>query len=870
MLALRRLRCLLHSTPASQIRQLRTKPPSIPQYAKRWGPTLYRPHGQVQSPKESSKSSQTGALQLLDEQSESTQIETLQVLDEPSGPTQTVTTQSTKEQLERTQEETLQLRNESFVPTSSMRAKTLQLLNEPSGSVVPTQSNAGEEASFSTADKQYYYKRLTERVCIDVGKCSSSTQRTITKLEYLLNSADIHDDLRPDVRVPLWHAYKLALKHRPKMVTRRMPQRGWNIIWRAQYKDFSNVSKRQVRLAQIDRDMTTGRAAPVAGQIALRAEKTFMAGGEENALSMWETSYHKFATAPEYLDTGTRLYALAGLPDIARKHMDDLLKLEPDWDVSLLTAVFRAYTSSSLQEHHDEAKKIYQSIKARICHKDDLGTYDACMVGFLQARSLADARQVFRDMVCGGSLNVGELQPGFDVTRPKVTGVLRRLNLMYPLATDVSSMTTIALDAIDVLPNAYHSHIFTDWMKLAIADRTPQAAAQILDLMIQRGYQPETNHFNMLLRALFRSDESEDIEKALSIAWKMIEESQRSSVAAERPLRGRVYAIAEKVHGNSILDVDTVTAIPAASATTFALVMRHHAERNEWENVDFLARQLSEAKVQPNDTIMNVLIENKGLQGKFVEAWQIYKTLTDHPDQAVAVFPNGESMRILWRTLRLALRDPENRKDPNLPTPRQLLRETFEWWVLVRQRPDFDRFLQGLAAENLQAITKLVLHCFSFVQDLPGALVALHFLREKFGIKANSDHAGIFVRMQAWTVLDDESESVRIQFGLGTNHQQSMRKFRKLYRRLHWNRLQRQSITQEDLESYSEKQLAELELNVISEFTRTILINRYDFEEAEHLIQEAANAAGVPYIDTGDMTVWDMAEDAHRQYLGEH
>ncbi|OSS55058.1 hypothetical protein B5807_00856 [Epicoccum nigrum] len=603
---------------------------------------------------------------------------------------------------------------------------------------------------------------------------------------------------------------------------------------------------------------------PIAGQIAYRAENMFMAGMQVEAFELWTTHLNENATALEYLDTGVRLYGLAGYPEMAREVMDDLLQLDPGWDLSVVIVVFRGYTSSLSQEHHDEARKLYRLIKDKMGPIGNLEAYDACIAGFLEAHLLEDAIQVFQDMVRDGALETEKSQS-------YVEDVLKRLDLMYALATDVSKTTSIAVAAIDVLPVAFHGHIFSDWLKSAITETSPKAAAHILYIMMQRGYEPETEHFNFLLRILFRTKDAENLLKAEKIGWKMIEQARISSVVTDKPPSGsRAHAIVEKLQNGRVLDANSATAVPPASTTavppastsTFALMMRHYAVDAQWEHVDYLARQLQDANVEVNSTIMNVLIENKGQRGRFVEAWQIYRSLTNNPDQAETVFPDGQSIRVLWRTLRLALSDPENRNSPDLPTPRQLLRETFDWWILVRQRPDFDRFMRGLAAADLDAISKLVLHCFSYARDLPGVLVALHFLRDKFDIYATNEHIEIVMRQLAWTVLDHESESVRIQFGLSTNRSKGMKRMLRLYKQTYMRRLRRLGISQQDHLRYSEKEMYDLQLNVLSESIRTVMLAEYGPEEVEEMIQGAATAAGVPFMATGDMNVYDMMDES--------
>lgn len=783
MLALRRLRCLLHSSPAFQTRTLRTQPRPIPSYTRKWNPTLHSPL-------------------------------------RPSDPPHEAPAHD--------------------IPTHDI----------PSQTTFEQRSHGDATHDLQPAIDQ---KSHDELVVTGLKSRSSQTAHAFKKLQYLLKSADSKDELSPTLRAPLWAAYTLAMKRKVSL-PRYLSHRAWNILWKSQYSNGHDASHRKVHLSKLDRDVVTARVPPIAGQIAYRIERGFMAGKQEQALDKWAASRSKFAAAPDFLDTGARLYALAGHPDQARSIMDDLLQLYPDWNTSVMMAVFRAYTSSGSEEHVVKAKELYHAMKEKSGSKATLEMYDSCMVGFLQARSLPDAKQVFQDMVGGGFLKT-------EVSKPQV--VIRRLNLLYALGTDISAMSSVALDAIAVLPVAYHSHVFSDWMKSALAEKSPQAAAQILDLMIQRGYRPETVDFNFLLKTLLRTKEPEDLLKAENIGWKMIEEARLSSIPSHRhPSGSRVNAIVERLQDGSVLDANSAFSVPAANALTFALMLRHHTSNSQWEHVDYLTRQLKLANVEVNTTLMNVLIENKAEKGQYREAWQIYKSLTDDPDRAGAVFPDGETMRVLWRSLRMALSDPVNREDPELPTPRTLLRETVEWWTLVRQRPDADRFLQGLAAENRGAITNLILHSFSFAQDLIGSLVALHVLHHKLDIPPTRDAAMTVLRQHAWEAMHEETETVRIQYGLSKTYSKRMREYTRIHTQLLEHRLRRLNITKEKLQDYTSEQLGYVELNVISEFVRFVLLQPSGAypEMIEVRIKDAAVEVGAPYIPTGDVNIYDMID----------
>ena len=736
-------------------------------------------------------------------------------------------------------------------PTRHRPVRGTKPQNEPC-EADETQREASEQGSSKNVHKDPHQWTDGQDIVIEISSRDPRVVHNIKRLQYLFNLANYKDELNHTLRAPLWKAYTLAKSHKGTL-PKYLSQRAWSILWKSQSTDSSDVPRHRAHLAQLNRDHAWAKAPRIAAQVAYNVERQFMAGKEQEALDEWETSRFEFGTMPEYLDLGARLYGLAGKPDQARTIMEELFSKEPDWDPTVILSVFRAYTSSDLERHYrkKEARELYRSLKTAYGSRATVELYDACLVGFLEARSLVGAKEVFRDMVHGGFI-------ASDENVLQIDEVLRRLNLLYALATNISAMTSIALDAITVLPMAYHGHVFGDWMKSAVVEKAPQAAAQILDMMIHRGYEPEAFHFNMLLRALLRTKESENVLKAENIGWKMIEEA-RLAMQPQRPgPQSRETAIDKKLKNVSVIDTNPAIAVPTASVSTFALIMRHHARSLQWEHVEYLARQLKLANINPNCTVMNVLIDNKCRQGKYVEAWQIYKSLTDSSDAPVTVFPDGETIRCLWKTLRIALGDPANRDNANLPKPRELLRETIDWWTKVRSRHDADRFLQGLSAADRGAITALILHCFSYTQDLAGSLVALHVLRHKFDIFPTPKVADILQRQLAWVDMSAESESVRIQFGFSKSNAKNLARVRQLYHHLKARRFEELGITPETVEEHSEEKMGDLELNVISEFVRHALLTKFPPEIVELMIDGAQRAVGVPKLPTGDRSVLDI------------
>jgi hypothetical protein len=770
MLALHHPRCLLHSSRLVHVRTLRTLPRPIPDYIKRWDPTLHIPTRE--------------RLALL----------------EDKKPRETSSTDS------------------------STRAKQVRQVL----------SCIGSKSEPITANAPFH------------------------KLKHLFRLAKARKIDHLGMRRPLWRAYKFV-KYADGRLLSSLHSEEWDLLWKIQGIKTLRNERRALHLEELYSDMVSAGIVPSKSQRIDYLECLFLNGKDEQAIQEWETDdaeVQRLRTSkcePEHLDLGVRLHAFAGSAARAQKIMDRLFEGFPNWDPMIMLHILRAYTSSDEARHHAIAYRIYGQMKDLLGLKMTIKDYDACLMGFLEAKNETYAMLVFGDMVRDGHLATAG-------STKHVEAVLERLHMLYRLGTHISTMTSIALDAIKILPESYHGHVFGDWMKQAVVQQEPMAAAKILDMMFECGHTPETFHFNMLLKALLRTKESPNILKAENIGWQMIDQARQ---AHKRKLnRGsNATQIREKKGARQREILNANRKVPAADITTFALIMQHHAKSLQWEHVDYLARQLKESSMPPNDTIMNVLMDNKIRQGAYAKAWSIYKQHTsptmDKP--STRVFPNGASIRHLWVMLRLALGDGAARDDPTLPSPRELLKETVQWWMLCRSRYDAERFRTGAAGSSHGAITPMMLHCFSYTQDLPGALIVLHVLRHKFDIFPREEHVEVLQRQIAWTDLSGESEETRAQHYHAKSYKRNLERTSKIYNILLEQRFERLGLSEERVADMTEEEIGDYALNLLSEFVRVVLKRANPPEVVEAMIEAARLSIGCPDLPTGDMDAFEVA-----------
>jgi pentatricopeptide repeat protein len=696
-------------------------------------------------------------------------------------------------------------------------------------------------------------ERLTCRELLEIPHKNLGPKQidSVRNLIRLLRLAKVEASPSFSLSMELWNAYQTAKELDSELVS-RISNPTWDILWNAQH--VHGYSERH-RLSVLERDMHSV-GVTTTGRRARHLENVFVEEKQEDALKAWEDDLEHQDYEPEHLELGVRLYALAGNTDRALQVMNKLFELHPSWSPSIIMSVFRALTSSGTEEKYDLAKDIYLEMKKRMGADLKIETYDACLIGFLEARSLRYAKQVFRDMCRDGYLATSaDAASGEEL--------LKRLHLLYRLGTDISKMTSIALDVISVLPVSHHDYLFGSWMKCAVVQKAPEAAAQILDMMFRKGSTPSTFHFNLLLRALFRTGETSNLLQAENIGWHMIEQAKLEAIATDSMPHGPAQYLSREPNDKMFATegsqhalgpaVSAAMAVPNASITTFSIIMQHHAKDLQWEHVNYLARQLKETGLAPNTSIMNVLIDSKCRQGRFSEAWKIYKSLTDNPT-VHSIFPNGKTFRLLWKMLRLALSEqtqvtPEH---SGLPTPRALLAETVRWWDMCRSRYDAERFLQGLAAQNGGAITKLMLHCFSFAQDLLGSLVAVHVLRHKFDIFPNDKTFEIIKRQMAWVDFQNETESLRIQFGASGCRRQNMLHVEAMFQDLLERRMKSNDTGNGMRSSSSREELGNKSLGLLNELMRTFMEKTHQPATVEAMINTVKDEVGVPDMQVGD------------------
>ncbi|KAF2118429.1 hypothetical protein BDV96DRAFT_569895 [Lophiotrema nucula] len=732
-------------------------------------------------------------------------------------------------------------------PTTEKPATRPETEHEQAGGI----RDALEESARRAVRKQLYDK---QQVVVSGGYRGAPLRiRLLNRYLWLAHSKGRR------VRAPLWRSYVLA-KSRDTSLIGRIPDRAWDILWATQSVRSATNKERVPHLRTLYEDMKAAGRNPTLAQRYVYLRWLFYKGQPERALQEWDNDYnHIDRISPEHLELGVVMHALADHPDRSLEIMEELSELYPDRTPSVMLAVFRAHTRSTSTRHRETARMLYARFRDRVTNRITLATYDGYLVGFLEARDLSKAKVVFGEMAT--SVTSGHL--AHSSSKVGINEILRRLHLLYRLGTNIEKMTSIALFALSVLPKAYHRHLFGDLMKSAVIRNAPEAGAQVLDMMFRRRLDPDAFYFNLLLKCLLRTKDTERVLKAENIGWQMANKARLSGVEPKHSsFRNAADAIFSATEGAAIqpnTTQDMVNHVPPANVTTYALLMQHHSRKFQWEQVDYLARRLKDSGIQPNSAVMTVLMNSQCRQGKYDEVWNIYQSLTSPSEGKTGVFPDGKAIRCLWKSLRLALGEHSSRERTSaLPTPRDLLKETIEWWDLVKSRYDAERFRIGFSAADHGAISALVMHCFSYTKDLQGSLVAMHVIRQRFRIFPTDKAAPILQRHVAWTDMQRETEAVRTNYSRSGIHKARVNQMGRIYYILQQQRFERMGLTGTDFANLSDEEAGDLGLNILSEFVRVVLKRQHSPDDVEAMIDEVKEQIGLPNLKTGDMTASEV------------
>lgn len=557
-------------------------------------------------------------------------------------------------------------------------------------------------------------------------KVSPSAELFLNKLNDALDKLSLNvENGESDHDIPknLWRYYERSKIYIPNVVN-LLPDEAWKLLWLSQAEESPNNPFRATHLKTLSEDMAKAGKILTQEQRFARLEGLFWEGKRKEALLQWEEGLKKGdAGSADYLELGIRMYAYDQNLVRAEELVDVLFKLHKNYDPRILLQVISASIGQSTEEGYERAFKLYQRLREVLTTNIKMEDFDTISLDFLRFGQKDYALAVFRDMMI-----IGE-------QRKSASGIWDAFSRFMSSGSDPIEVNALGLESLKYLPRQFQNKWFyASWMRKLIAMGQNEPAAQVMELMYERGIKPDAMHVNGLINSWLRTSSRPSHRTAERFAWAMIQERLNFVAQRRKELHSTLYSPARSIHDLEpthppaekpiIPNLDRTRRVPPATIETFSVLVQWYLRRSLFANVSHLRNLLIAAELPMNSFFMNHLLYAELRHRDHRHVWTRFEAMT-----AEGVPPDIETWTCLWDCCKQHVDPSTNRDQRGFPRPRELLSSMRNW---------FDG-LQG--QQRRDALTDLdidgyndIIRAFCLSRDPAGSFIALIALRDMFGL----------------------------------------------------------------------------------------------------------------------------------------
>lgn len=563
-----------------------------------------------------------------------------------------------------------------------------------------------------------------------LDKVSPSAKLFLNKLNDALDKISLNvENGEPDEDTPknLWRYYERSKIYLPSVVD-LLPDEAWKLLWLSQSEESPNNPFRAAHLKTLSEDMAKSGKILTQEQRFARLEGLFWEGKRDEALLQWEEGLKKGdAGSADYLELGVRMYAYDQNLTRAEELVDVLFKLHKNYDPRILLQVISACIGQSTKDGYERAFKLYQRLREVLTTDIKMEDFDAISLDFLRFGQKDYALAVFRDM-----MTIGEQRKSASGIR----SALSRLGHFMSSSSDPKEVNALGLESLKYLPRQFQNKWFyASWMRKLIAMGQNEPAAQVMELMYERGIRPDAMHVNGLINSWLRTSSRPSHRTAERLAWAMIQERLNFVAARRKELHSSLYSPGRSIHDIEptlqssdqkpiIPNLDRSCRVPPATIETFSLMVQWYLRRSIFGNVSHLRNLLVAAELPMNSFFMNHLLYAELRHRSYRTVWSRFQAMT-----AEGVRPDIETFTCLWDCMKQHV-DPAVNRDPRgFPRPRELLRIMRTWFDALKGQQRRDA-LSDLDVDGYND----VIRSFCLSRDPAGSFAALLALRDMFAM----------------------------------------------------------------------------------------------------------------------------------------
>ena len=637
-------------------------------------------------------------------------------------------------------------------------------------------------------------------------------------------------------RRTLWKAYDSAKRNLPPFL-RLVPGSIFRVLWESQSSASVDDARRPGHLCVLAADLSNSGKVLTKEQALLYIDSLLRENRLQDARIQWDSYEARMVgeeeTRLEYGLLGVRLFAQLGNPERAQ---EIALALMPAAQKDMISPVLVPVIVAWIKRRDDESVKnawaLYLRLRKELGSEIRVQDYNYLTLSLIGAGRTDVALAVFKDLMLSGQDNEYTSEGLYQTT----LGLVGKLQNQ---SVDSAQLNEVSLTALTMMPRHFQNkYFYGSWMKHLLGTGETDAAASVVELMMERGVRPDSKHLNGIIGAWLRSGSAEDRAKAEQMGWAMIH--QRLDFVRER--RGQQIEQDDRKDNcptGRVARYLRRRMVASATIETFSLLLLDYERRSVHKQAEVLKTYLSKAEISPNSYWINHLMYAELRQGHHNIAWDIYKHRPKH------VSPDLETFACLWDCERRHLDRLAVYPQDNFPGPRRILREMLTWYTRLGKGAQ-----NNAREEASRGLYDQILRCLCLKRDLEGTIVALYALKELFDINPDQDTARMITLQVAHMGTGGERSGRRRRKTLSAHGQSkdALAKIRQVLDMVMEQRLEKlrqQNIKPEEFDA--EKKGQELAI-VLATFLQIVMRETDRPAAIADKIQQAALESGAPSL----------------------
>lgn len=651
----------------------------------------------------------------------------------------------------------------------------------------------------------------------------------------------------------LWRWYTRCKQSLPPFLS-LVPDLAWKVLWDSQSHVGLSEKQRATRLRTLSEDTTQSRRVLSPSQKIIFINSLLSEGRFEEALQKWESEEVELRAngdiAQTFEDLGVRVYAAAGY---IQKAEDLALGILSDSDTTrgrMLKPIIAAWAQRGNEDSLRQAWALYICLKKQLGSMITLKDYDEVTMAFMRIGRTDIALAVFKDMMLSR-------KPSQYDSVELYRNALGQVADLHTQSVDLAELTRVSMTALTALPRTFQNKFFyASWMKKLLGMGEVDAAASVVELMYQRGVNPDPKHLNGIIAAWLRTGYAKNVEKALKLGNAMIQ--QRLFVVARR--RGSDRRSIGCTSERTDLQITTqalsrpsqpMRNIPPATIETFSILLLHYERKSMQTQIQQLQSQLAAAEIAPNAYFMNHLLYADLRRGEHRESWKKYQLMSQ------TIRPDLETYACLWDCEKAHLDKLLYYPSDDFPSPREIFCE-----MMTRFSQMYRMERKSVLEEFSRDLYDQIIRCMCLANDVEGTIVVLHALHYSFNHYPDQNTVRMVllqvVRMgEEQRTQTRKNRKQRTRMAKSPQNKYNLLKLAQVLEMIGQTRADSLKAKGIDSDNFDDKRQAAEQLHILTLFLRSILERTSDAtgKSIENSIERAAWEMGVSGIEMGDPAV---------------